>query len=527
VTRERLLLIGVLLLGCALMAEALWRGPLFPSNDGPHHVFGAYARAHLDDADKNYAAYLTPNAMPTSNGFPDLFTVFEPLLGVRDAERATLTVLCALFLVGCVTLSAQLHPKRAWLGFVSGAAALGWSLFHGFYPFVGGVAAGLFVLALGLRASTRKQRALFAIAMLLVGTLHFLACAAVGAVVVLARVWGAPGDRARELGRVALSGIPAIALVAYATSAKGLVGDPDETLPFVYRAFAATLTTLGGATWRQAAFGGVMLLGLVSAAMGWRARPAVERALLVVSLGALAMPLLLPWTFFGWQHGAVRGLALTATLGIALVPMERLPPRACRAAAVACVVFFIAATLSARATLERAARDLADVEAALEDPSPGGYRLSAILVQPSWIAEAGLFRWDPLRGLGSRFAVNGGGLPAYAQTLLPQIHPVLVRADLLGSLPTPPVRSEHQSRIRGVEDSEKRRALLGPVILRAREFESVLVFERPEDHALWKATGFTVVSERGRVLQLAVPEPATPPPPPPPPPRPPPSLPSP
>lgn len=499
---ERWLLVLAVVAASALMAEALWRGPFFPSNDGPHHVYGAFARAHIDDAALNYAAYVVPNGPTSANGFADLFAALEGSLGWRDAERATLAITCILFLVGCVALARHLHPARAWLGFVAGSGALGWALFMGFYEFMLASGLSFFVVLFALRMSTLGQRVGFGFLLLFLASIHFVVAVLVGGLVLLARVASAQ-RRVREALWVLLSGAPAAALTLRVSGAEGH-GDATEVLPLPLRLAAAGACTVGGPAWKQGAFVGLALLGLGTAAALWRTRSPTERVFAGVALAGFLVPVFAPWSFLGWQHAAVRALPLCAAVAVALVPIEELRGRAYPVAAAACVAFFAVCTLSARDTLVRAAADLADVEAALETKVHAGYRLSVVTTSPAWVDEAGLFRWDPLRGIGSVFGVVHGGLPAYAHTVSPQAHTVLVRPDLAPNLPAPPLRSTHQSRIRRIEDDAARAAALAPVVERARAFESVLAFERPADHAVWTRAGFRVVAEHGRVLLLAV-----------------------
>lgn len=487
---------------CALLVAAVVEPSFLPTNDGPHHVFGAYARAHLEDPALDYARFFDPNVPTTANGFAEIFALLEPALGWQRAHAWTLAVIVLVWAAGSLAFVTALEPRRRWLALVVAALALGWPLYLGFFSFVLGGGLALLVLAATLRLGHRaRTRVILAAAVALIATVHFLMAALCGAFVLAARLAVVDkGARFRELILVILTGLPAVLVVLRATGAAASLGDETTVVPWSLRLAALGACTLGGPWWRTLPL--IILVVAAALLLARRARSPLERALGGTAVLLCLTPLWLPWHVLGWQHAAVRPLPLAAAVLVALVPVERWSRAARAALATACALFALGATWWARDLGLRAAREIDDVlaAAAAPVPRPAGYRWAFFLSSLPVEKDAGLLRWDPQRGLGSLFALTQGGFVAYSHVVSPQAHTVLLKDEQARELAPPPVRSREVTPLRALDDDGRRRALLESLVSKAVQVDGVIVAERPADHEVWRRRGFTVDGEVGRVL---------------------------
>lgn len=348
-----------------------------------------------------------------------------------------------------------------------------------------------------------RTRAIMALALLVISVAHFFAAFLTGVVWLAVAVARAPANsRLREVAWTCACGAPA-ALVVLASAASGVGGDDTlhEVLPFALRIASWGEVPLGGPLWRQTALLVVMGASLLSTAVWWRTRSATDRALALVAAAFLVVPLVVPWSALGWQHLSPRSLPLAAVLLCAALPLERARPAMRVVVAVVCIVAACASTWWSRQLHVRAAGDIADVLRALERPvpAPAGYRWSFVLVQPAFVDDASIFRWDPLRGIGNLFGITQGGFPAYAFVHSPSSDAVLLRPEARASLAPPLYRSRYATPIRGLQ-GEARRARIDVLASHAVQVDGVILVEEPADHALWRARGFVVDVEDGRVL---------------------------
>ncbi len=494
----------------ALAADAVLAAPLFFSNDGFHHIFSAWGRAHLDDPALGYARYFHGNLPPSANGVADLFAWLAPAVGWRLAHQLTVVVIAAVWIAGSVALAASVHPRRALVGLVAGACALGFNLYLGFFEFALATGIGFFALALAIRSPVAppatSRRVVVAALLLGASFVHFLAAALTGftvAVVWLARVERGAGPRAwlRELVAVAAVGLPAAIPAVLAAGAVGGLPDVDESAPLAVRLGALGMCTVGGPWWRQLPVFAAAGAAGVALVVTRRDRGRVEIALGALAAAFAVVPWVVPWSVFGWQNVASRPLPLAVALFAALLPVERLPRAGRAVAAAAACAFFAAATLWARALDVEVARESADVLRVLARAPPNtGYRWPFILTALPAVERAGMVRWDPQRGLGSLFALVQGGFVAYAHVVSPQAHTLLLKPEVKEALPPPPLRSRWVTPLRADDDPVERRRALAVLMSQAMQVDGVIVIERPADHPQWKARGFTVDLEDGRVL---------------------------
>src|SRR4051794_34412316 len=80
------LAIAILAAAAAALAIVVWRLGFPLTNDGPAHLFGAYASAHIDEP--LFAPFLAANEHLTNRGVPELYALFDGL-GWRTGFRAT------------------------------------------------------------------------------------------------------------------------------------------------------------------------------------------------------------------------------------------------------------------------------------------------------------------------------------------------------------------------------------------------------------------------------------------------------
>jgi len=507
---ERVAFVAAAALLVALAVDVVWCAPWVPAQDMPGHIFGALARAHLDDPAFDHARFLVANEPVSTRGLID---GLEPLLGWRDAYRAATTVLVLVWMLAAAGLVQAAHRDRAWLALLAASTAFGWSFYMGFFAFCFGTALGFGVVAFALArpAPSVAQRALLSGLLLVAALAHFFAAALAGFVWLIVAVARAPAGaaRSREAGYVALGALPAALLtVATSTGAVGASEGGHEVLPWSLRLLSWGAATIGGPAWRQAPLLLAMAVAVV-AIVALRGRARVDRALVGSGALFLLVPLVVPWSAASWQHLAPRPLPFAAVLLCAAVPLERATRRVRAVVAVACVASAFAATLWARQLHVASNADpvvvdlLRAVDAPLgpagEPPRAAGYRWPLVLVQPRFVDDAALFRWDPLRGVGGLFGATQGGFPAYAFVNSPTSDAVLLRDDARASLAPPLLRSRFVTPVRTLV-GEARRARVDLLAVHAVQVDGVVVIEEPADHVVWQRRGYVADVEAGGVL---------------------------
>ena len=102
-----------------------------PSQDGPQHIFTAFALLHLEDPALGFGRYFESNTPLSSQGFVYLLVGLGKILPFEVAERTAVGVLLALFpLFGAIYARAAHRPVLPVAGML-GLIAVGWPLAMG------------------------------------------------------------------------------------------------------------------------------------------------------------------------------------------------------------------------------------------------------------------------------------------------------------------------------------------------------------------------------------------------------------
>jgi hypothetical protein len=498
----------------AALLAALWCVDYLPTQDGPQHVFSAYAAHRLADPERGYGRFLERASPVTNLGFATLYGALEPLLPWRRALAAALGVQVALWSAGAFALARALAPGRAWLGVALSAAALQWSLYMGLFSFHLATGLGLVVLPVAVAPPRwTSRRALLLSALLLLQALcHVVAALATGgALAALALFRAPPGGRLRALARVAAIGAPA-ACVALALARVGLetLGDLNQgTTGPVLRPGPAPWWALGkclasGPAWRAWP---LTLLALASpvVALALRARRSPEdRALLVAGTALVAAAAALPLHVRAWDFFSVRFLPLGVACLVVALPFERLAPAAQRAAAAALAAFAFAATgwaaLYHRELSARAGDALAGLDAPLARSGPRlPIVLDPYLGRPLDDARARVPYAVPLLNLGALYAVAQGGVPPYGFYVNPHLHGVVLREGVRERYPHVVDRryAVELARPERAADTALRRAVVAYAAGHGAAYQDVILFGRPDDVEWLLSLGFAAEFRRG------------------------------
>jgi len=298
-----------LLVASVALVAAIHVVPYLPTNDGPQIVLSGYMENHYSDAGSIFPEQVEPALQFAHRGFSMLFLPLEELLGWQPALRVTLSVIALTTAWGFVALVCALSRPRRSLGLLGFAVAFSWQLYMGFFSFEWATGIGLLILAFVIEGKDRSilGRILLALALGLQSVCHVFAAVLTGAVLVLVVGFrSAKGLRLKELGGLALTGLPAMAvLVASLAGLGGLtktplssgfvslsLGERIAQFPYILapgpdlRAWLVLLIVLGAialAVWR------------------WRHLPSAQRALCVAAIALLAASLLTPLHMPGWQ----------------------------------------------------------------------------------------------------------------------------------------------------------------------------------------------------------------------------------
>ncbi len=215
--QQRLLAGSAFALLSLLLAGTLWVVPYLPTNDGPEWVFASHLENHYGDPGTIYRDVLVPTSQFASRGFTPILSLFDGWLGWERGLQVALTVTVLLSAWGFAALVCAIDTRRWPLGLLGFPLALSWPLYMGLWAFVVSTAVGLFVIALAvrLRTPTWKGRLLLSLALLMNAFAHVFGAVLTGGVVLVLGVARAPRSRRLgEVGRVALTGLPAAAVLA-------------------------------------------------------------------------------------------------------------------------------------------------------------------------------------------------------------------------------------------------------------------------------------------------------------------------
>ena len=430
--------------GIAAVASAALLGALgvvryLPTHDGPQHIFLAHLENHFSDPGATYTDYYKPTTALTSRGFSLVYGPLAELLPWRSAVQVTLAILLLTWAWGVLAFVNAVSPRRRVLGLLGFGLAFQWSLYMGFFSFVFATGLGLFTLAIAFGSAEWpwKRRLAIAALLLLQAFCHVFAAEVVGlTLVVLVACRHAKRDWPRELGVLALMGIPTALIGIHAA---GWIGWSSAELPksqiepvwppLVVRIELLATAFAAGPWWR--AWPPVVLaasgIALAVRRIVQKSATADERALLVMSVllgvAALAFPLHLRQ----WEFMSVRFIPMAVVFAIALVPVESLGRRPAMLAHGAVLTLALSGMGWAawhNRRLERACGPaLAGLDADIRRTGP---RLPIVL-DPSCNALSSekvfaLPGAEPLLNLGALYAVQQGGIVPYAFVGIPQLH---------------------------------------------------------------------------------------------------------
>ena len=515
-----------------LLVAAVWCVDYLPTHDGPQHIFAVHAANHLDDATNGYGRYLELASPVTNHGFALLYAPFDRFLPWRLALRLALSLLVLLWAAGSFAFARAVHPARGWLGVALSAAAFQWSFYMGLFSFQAATGFGLLVLAFGFGVPRwdGRRRLLLGFLLLIQALLHVVpAIVTGGTLAILALFRADPRARLRELGRIALLGAPAAAVVA-ALAWVGLatLGDFNQEGATGWRSERAGFWTLAGCfvsgpAWRAWP---LTLLALASPVVAFAARRAAlraeDRALLAAGGLLLGAALALPLDLRAWDFFSVRFAPMAACTLLLALPFERLSPmRLRRAAAAALVGYAFAASAWAFAHhRELAARGEAAL-AGLDAPlSRSGPRLPIVLDPYLGRAvndrEAVVPYAVPLLNLGQLYAVAHGGLAPHSFVVNPYLHRVVLRDGARKAYPRVPDRlyAAELAQSRHAGDDALRSAITNYVGAHGTGYQDVILWGRPEDadrllrlgfHADWRRGGLLIARFEGCPLELRFP----------------------
>ena len=324
---RRAISIAAVLLGVAAVA-ALASVPYLPTNDGPQHVFAGVAANHFDETARGYDRYLELRQPITSLGFHAVFSTVERVLPWRIALTTTLAAIVLLWGWGTTVLARLVRPERAVLGLLGFAMALGWPLYMGLFSFALGTALGFWVLAFALWRwpAAPLDRVALALALLVQAMAHLFTAQATALVLVVLVLFRAPKEtRLKELALLALVGLPTMGIAALALSsgATALPTTPTDLGP-LDRVLLLAKAFVSGPWWRGAIPVVAAVLGVLATARSRDEASAVERGLAVAATVLLALASFVPFNIGGWEYLGPRFIPLGVTLGVVVLPIERL-----------------------------------------------------------------------------------------------------------------------------------------------------------------------------------------------------------
>lgn len=492
----------LLLLGAAIgVAAVLLHVDYLPTLDGPHHLLLGHLENHYQDPGTGWMSWLDRGSPFTALGFHFVFSTLERFLAWRPAFQLTLTILALTWGAGYLALVRALHPRRAALGLLGFATSISWLVHMGFFSFAMSVALGFGTLAIAARPGpwTARRRALLAALLALQAIAHAFGAELTGLVLLLMALAGADGWRARlrELGLLALTGLPAMALAATAAND---AGGPTSWLTLADRLTVLPRTFLPGPLWRAWP---PLLLGLAGVALTAARRRAASRAEIALA-GAAALHLALAFTapidLAAWQLFAPRFLPFGCLLGAALLPLERLDARR-RLAVTAGLAAFTAASLL------WAGRTAASLRAG-DDEALSGLDAPLRRRGPRLVVDVDAFAaqrdslhneipyYAPLFNLGPLYAVAQGGVPAFAFLNNPRLHAFVMTEASRVSYPT--LFDAAALADKAVQTNPGMRARVVTFLATVgAPFEDVVLRGRPEDGDVLTARGYVPDFRRG------------------------------
>ena len=355
-------------LACMLVASVglvtcLWVVPYIPTMDGPQHVLSAHIENHYSDPGSLYPEFYRVLPQFAGKGFALLFAPLESFLPWRLALRVTLSFIALAFVWGFALVVLSLDRTRratAMLGFL---IALPWNFYMGFFQFIVGTTFGLYTLAFVLRRppTTNPRRAILAVMLLVQGVCHIFTAILTGVIVTVIAVASAPkGQKLRELGRMALIGVPAASLLGLTIGERNIRVSEQQAFDWSIKERISEISRWfvpgpGARAWLVLAIVAVAIATTLLRARRGNATP-VEKAFAWLALAFVVLTVASPLHMPGWQCLAPRFTVVAMVLGLALV---RLPASASVGAARVLVPLVTVVCLGSEMVSAKLHRDLA------------------------------------------------------------------------------------------------------------------------------------------------------------------------
>jgi hypothetical protein len=501
----------------ALLAGSTAAVPYLPTNDGPEWVFATHVENHYGDPGTIYPDVFVPALQFASRGFAVVYGPLEDALGWQRGLEVALAVVTLVVAWGFVALVRAVDPARWAVGMLGFPLALSWTFYMGFWSFHVATGLGLFALALALRLREPSWKGRAAIGLLLfaVAVAHvFAAVLAGGAIVVLSVARAPSGRRLREASLVALTGLPAGAIlvacvVASSRQGPGTLAAGFERFPWSDVLTMLPRTLLPGPLGRAlVATCAAALAGGVAAARAFRAGTSdVDRGLGVAAVALLLAAVFAPFQIPGWQAFSERFVVLGAALALAAFPVEALAPRVRRAAPTVAFVLAGSSLALSYPFHRRLAALCPDAIAGLSAPLTIQGELLPITIRNTERPVYDRIRAEvpvlsPLVHMGTLYAAAHGGASGYYFGNGGGVYP-FERRPGAPHAPVPDLERTMRSLAsdRYHHDLAYRRDVDSELALYGTAFAELAVFGAlPEDLALFRERGFVADWAQGSAL---------------------------
>ena len=451
-------------------------GPLL-TNDGPAHFFGAFVHANIDQPALGFADHYLLHLPPSSRGFVDLFL---PLYELLDKEQSTYTltvVVCVtIWMIGALFAAVQIHGTASASQLVIVCFAFQTAYFFGLFPFILGTGFAFLGLGLWMRCSARPWFGTFLAGscFFLAARCHVVAAAAVG--LLLAADAISRGRRIALIG--ALAGLPvcwvvfelrqrvasSAAEIFYTPLLERLQHFPDGFIPGPFwKTWPALVLVIAG-----------FVLG----------RRTPRRALALVAAGLLAVSIVLPRDFMGWQFAGWRFIPIAAVVGLALLPV----PATWWGRVVVASIGALQLGWSAWFHHDQR-RESAPLLAAIEtiEPKPR-FRFPIVRHQ----ADNSVYFMSPNIHLGQLVTARTGGAIFFGHDTSLAYHFILLKDG--------PVIPEAAKMSVGLLPGLPGDAMMSRLMTRAARFDGVVYYGFPEEAAYLRTLGYEITFASGRLI---------------------------
>ena len=504
-------------LACMLVASvglvwSLWVVPYIPTMDGPQHVLSAHIENHYSDPGSLYPEFYRIMPQFAGKGFALLFAPLESILAWRLALRVTLSIIAVAFSWGfaLVVLSLDRAHVRRPVALLGILIALPWSFYMGFFQFVVGTTFGLYTLAFVLRRppTTNARRAVLALMLLVQGVCHIFTAILTGAIVMVLAVAAAPrGQRLREMGKMAIVGLPAAALLGLTLRERNIKVSEQQIFQWSIGERISEFSRWfvpgpGWRAWLLIALAVASIAATLVRARRGKTTPA-EHALGWLAFTFLALTIVTPLHIPGWQCFAPRFTILALVLGLSLVRVpEGASPRAARMLVPVLTACCLGSDLVSARLHHQLVDGCADALSGLDAPLHfEGPRLPIIIDPicgtPRDPAEGPVPRASLAYNTPLLYLVEHGGIGTKMFNGAPSIHAI----EFVGKRrpPRPDPRPLIIAQSKFVEtDPKLREAAFTELAADGMPFEGIqMVGGRPEDFALFDARGYAREFQHG------------------------------